>query len=53
MCEVFAFYPVSVSVLWPPAVVGPQAAECRNGDIQVNGAGLPTVPGLTGEHGRL
>lgn len=24
---------------------GPQAAGCRYGDIQVNGAGLPTVPG--------
>lgn len=53
MCEIFAIYPVSVSVLWPPAVEVLQAVECRCGGIQVNGAGLPTVPGLTGEHGRL
>lgn len=53
MCEVFALHPVPVSVLWPPAVKGLRAVECRYGDIQVDGAGLPTVPGLTGEHGRL
>lgn len=53
MREVFAFYPVSVSVLWPPAVEGPQAVECRCGGIQVNGAGLPAVPVLTGEYGSL
>lgn len=53
MCEVFAFYPMFVSVLWPSALEGPKAVDCRYGDIQVNGAGLPSVPGLTGEHGRL
>lgn len=53
MCEVFALHPVCVSVLWPPAVKDLRAVEYRYADIQVDGAGLPTVPGLTGEHGRL